>query len=54
MNQNEKDYLSINEMESADVSRTFMSKVFLWMCIALGITALTAFLSASSPAFSIC
>ncbi|MBQ0128460.1 MAG: Bax inhibitor-1/YccA family protein [bacterium] len=51
MNQNEKDYLSINEMESADVSRTFMSKVFLWMCIALGITALTAFLSASSPAF---
>ncbi|MCQ2320191.1 MAG: Bax inhibitor-1/YccA family protein [Bacteroidales bacterium] len=51
MNQNEKNYLNINEMESADVSRTFMSKVFLWMCIALGITALTAFISASSPAF---
>ena len=51
MNQNEKDYLSINEMESVEMSRTFMSKVFLWMCIALGITALTAFLSASSPAF---
>lgn len=51
MNQNERDYLSINEMESVEMSRTFMSKVFLWMCIALGITALTAFLSASSPAF---
>ena len=51
MNQNEKDYLSINEMESVEMSRTFMSKVFLWMCIALGITALTAFISASSPAF---
>ena len=51
MNQNEKDYLSINEMESVEMSRTFMSKVFLWMCIALGITALTAFLCASSPAF---
>lgn len=51
MNQNEKNYLNINEMESADVSRTFISKVFLWMCIALGITALTAFISASSPAF---
>lgn len=51
MNQNEKDYLSINEMESVETTRTFMSKVFLWMCIALGITALTAFLSASSPAF---
>ena len=51
MNLNEKNYLNINEMESADVSRTFMSKVFLWMCIALGITALTAFISASSPAF---
>lgn len=51
MNQNERNYQNFIEIESAEVSRSFMSKVFLWMFVALGVTALTAYVCASSASF---
>lgn len=37
------------QLVTANVQRTFMSKVFLWMAAALSITGLTAFIVASNP-----
>ncbi|MDD4847420.1 MAG: Bax inhibitor-1/YccA family protein [Bacteroidales bacterium] len=39
------------QLVSANVQRTFMSKVFLWMAAALGITGLTSFIVAHQPQF---
>jgi FtsH-binding integral membrane protein len=37
------------DVQSQSVAKTFMSSVFGWMFVALGITAVTAYLFASSP-----
>lgn len=39
-----------NQMGTAAVSKTFISRVFSWMAIALAITAFTAYYTANSPA----
>lgn len=39
----------VNEVNSAAIAKTFISQVFLWMTLAMVITAATAFYFASSP-----
>ncbi len=46
-NQFEKTFSTNTQDQS--IAKTFMSTVFIWMFLALGITALTAYLFASSP-----
>lgn len=41
-------YLSGQDVDSGTVARTFMSSVFLWMTFAMVVTAITAYLFASS------
>lgn len=46
------DSVNFNQYESASegaVSKTFMARVFTWMFVALGVTALTSYLFASTP-----
>ena len=51
MDQIDKHSVSIEEYENQKTTRTFFANVFLWMFIAMGITALTSFLAAASPTF---
>jgi Integral membrane protein, interacts with FtsH len=51
MEQYEKPIISETEFVSQKVAKSFMANVFLWMFVAMGITALTAYLAASSSAF---
>src|SRR6195952_1789808 len=44
------DYSNVIQIEDADQSRKFIANVFLWMFVALGISALAAYSFASSPA----
>jgi FtsH-binding integral membrane protein len=51
MNLQNNQYGNVNQHADAlPVSRTFVSGVFMWMFVALGITALTAWWFASTPA----
>jgi FtsH-binding integral membrane protein len=44
------DYSNVIQIEDADQSRKFIANVFMWMFVALGLSALAAFSFASSPA----
>lgn len=44
------DYSNVIQIEDADQSRKFIATVFMWMFVALGLSALAAFSFASSPA----
>jgi len=48
MNTFNKQYTHIENKETIPLAKTFMSGVFMWMFLALGITAVTAWLFASS------
>jgi FtsH-binding integral membrane protein len=52
MESNKPDYVYQNviEINDADASRKFLANVFMWMFVALGVSALCAFLFSSSPA----
>ncbi|TWJ04552.1 hypothetical protein JN11_00263 [Mucilaginibacter frigoritolerans] len=53
MENNRPDYVYDNVMQinDADASRKFLANVFMWMFVALGISALCAYVFANSPAF---
>ena len=53
MENNKPDYVYDNVMQinDADASRKFLASVFLWMFVALGISALCAYVFSNSPAF---
>ncbi len=52
-NNNNPDYAYQNvvEINDSDASRKFIANVFLWMFVALGISALFAYIFANTPAF---
>lgn len=52
INRNMNEPITFEAQERANImARTFMSNVFLWMFGALGLTAITAYLFASTPSF---
>jgi len=53
MENNRPDYVYDNVMQinDADASRKFLANVFMWMFVALGVSALCAYIFANSPAF---
>jgi uncharacterized protein len=53
MENNKPDYVYDNVMQinDADASRKFLASVFLWMFVALGVSALCAYVFSNSPAF---
>jgi len=48
MNYTENNNLTFQAVQAQDVSRTFISKVFMWMAGALALTAITSFLVAAN------
>ncbi|WP_259067223.1 Bax inhibitor-1/YccA family protein [Mucilaginibacter sp. X4EP1] len=44
-------YDNVMQINDADASRKFLANVFMWMFVALGISALCAYIFANSPAF---
>jgi FtsH-binding integral membrane protein len=53
MENNRPDYVYENviQLNDADASRKFLANVFMWMFVALGISALCAYVFANTPAF---
>jgi len=48
MNYMEGDKITLQGVQAQDISRTFISKVFMWMAGALALTAITSFLIAAN------
>jgi FtsH-binding integral membrane protein len=53
MENNKPDYVYDNviQIEDTEASRKFLANVFMWMFVALGVSAICAFIFANNPAF---